>query len=191
MKILRKILHYICEGDKMFEQKNLNLFEKIYNDTYNSLLKYVICKCSNVNDINDIIQDTYLEFYNKLTKENSVEDYNKYLFGICKNIIKKHYRIKYKLKEFEISFNENKNIENISDNFNLELSLLKKEQLDSIFNYLKKKKVLVFKVFYLFYHDELSIKDISKELNISLSKTKNILYRTLKEIKEMLKKEMI
>lgn len=113
------------------------------------------------------------------------------MFGICKNIIKKHYRIKYKLKEFEISFNENKNIENISDNFNLELSLLKKEQLDSIFNYLKKKKVLVFKVFYLFYHDELSIKDISKELNISLSKTKNILYRTLKEIKEMLKKEMI
>ena len=51
MKLLRKILHYICEGDKMFEQKNLNLFEKIYNDTYNSLLKYVICKCSNVNDI--------------------------------------------------------------------------------------------------------------------------------------------
>lgn len=181
----------MCEGDKMFEQKAFSLFDKVYNDTYDNLLKYVICKCSNIDDVNDIIQDTYFEFYNKLNEKKEIKDYNKYLIGICKNIIRKHYRTKYKKDEFQVLFDDSNNIQNIGDNFNLEESLLKKEQFDTIFKYLKEKNVLVFKVFYLFYHDELSIKDISKELNISLSKTKNILYRTLKEIKEMLKKEMI
>ena len=50
----------------MSTQKILKEFEIIYKNTYNKILKYVICKCSNLDDVNDIIQETYIEFYKKL-----------------------------------------------------------------------------------------------------------------------------
>lgn len=174
----------------MFEQKNLKLFNEIYNDTYDFLLKYVICKCSSIDDVNDIIQDTYLELYNKLKQNTLINDYNKYLIGICKNVIRKHYRFKYRQKEVQVNLDD-KYLNNIKDEANLELDFIKQEELDIVYNYLRGKKLIVFKVFYLFYHDEVSIKEISSLLNISVSKTKNILYRTLNELRNVLKKELI
>lgn len=168
----------------MFEQKNLKLFEEIYNKTYNSLLKHVILKCSNMDDVNDIIQDTYLEFYNKLLKNTKIKDYNSYLRGICKNIIKKHYKAKYKKQEIYTDISDD-DLRNIKDEKDLELDFFKKEDVCVIYKYLQEKNVLVFKVFYLFYHDEVSIKEIASLLEISVSKTKNILYRTLKELKAL------
>ena len=35
-------------------------FENIYQNTYNKLLKYIVIKCNNIDDINDILQDTYV-----------------------------------------------------------------------------------------------------------------------------------
>ena len=32
----------------------LNNFEKIYNKTYNKVLRYIICKCQNLEDVNEI-----------------------------------------------------------------------------------------------------------------------------------------
>ena len=43
----------------MSTQKSLKEFEQIYNDTYDNVLKYVICKSNNLNDVDDIIQETY------------------------------------------------------------------------------------------------------------------------------------
>ena len=43
----------------MSTRKTLKEFEKIYKDTYNTTLKYLICKCYNLDDINDIIQETF------------------------------------------------------------------------------------------------------------------------------------
>ena len=45
-------------------------FEKIYKDTYDYLLKFIVIKCYNINDVNDIIQDTYIELYKIIKKNN-------------------------------------------------------------------------------------------------------------------------
>ena len=45
-------------------------FEKIYKDTYNKVLRFAVIKCRNLDDINDIIQDTYLELLKLLKKKN-------------------------------------------------------------------------------------------------------------------------
>ena len=45
----------------MINQINLEKFEELYNQTYQKLLKYIVCHCSNIDDVNDIIQETYLE----------------------------------------------------------------------------------------------------------------------------------
>ena len=44
----------------MASGNNLNKFNKIYNETYSDVLKYVIIKCHDINDANDIIQEVYL-----------------------------------------------------------------------------------------------------------------------------------
>ena len=48
---------------------NIQEFEKIYQNTYENTLKFIIVNCKNIDDINDIIQDTYIELYNKLKKK--------------------------------------------------------------------------------------------------------------------------
>ena len=49
----------------MSTQITKNTFEKFYDDTYKSVLKYTICHCNNLEDVNDIIQDIYTELYHK------------------------------------------------------------------------------------------------------------------------------
>ena len=41
-------------------------FYDFYNNTYNVVLKYAICNCKNIDEINDIIQDSYFEIYKKI-----------------------------------------------------------------------------------------------------------------------------
>ena len=83
---------------------NLLDFENIYQRTYDNTLKFIVIKCNNIDDINDIIQDTYIELYHKLQRKNiDVENEKSYIVGIAKNIIKRHYRrIKSKRNEFKL-----------------------------------------------------------------------------------------
>ena len=75
----------------MTGQENFQMFKKIYDETYNNLLKFIVCRCSNIDDVNDIIQETYTEFYKIFISEKNLNNVNKYIYGIAKNKIKKHY----------------------------------------------------------------------------------------------------
>ena len=77
----------------MRTQKNIKAFEQIYNETYNDVLKFVICKCSNLDDVDDIIQETYLEFYKILQSEKEILDKKSYIITIAKNKIIKNYKM--------------------------------------------------------------------------------------------------
>ena len=75
-------------------------FEKIYRETYSKILKFAIIKCNNLNDVNDIIQDTYVELFNKLKKNSTIEldNVDGFICGIANNVIKRHYFKKKKNK---------------------------------------------------------------------------------------------
>ena len=51
----------------------LNNFEEIYNKTYGKTLKYIICKCQNLEDVNEMIQDTYVELYQTLKNKKNIK----------------------------------------------------------------------------------------------------------------------
>ena len=72
----------------MSAHRSFEYFEKIYTQTYTEILKFIICKCSNLDDVNDIIQDVYLEFYNVLETNKKIENYKSYFLGIAKNKVK-------------------------------------------------------------------------------------------------------
>ncbi len=131
----------------MSTQLTLGNFQQIYNTSYQRVLRYIICKCSNMEDVNDLVQDTYLELYKILKKKQLLEIDNttNYIIGIAKKRLAKHYGLLYQFS--------------------------------------------LFKVFYLFYSEELKIQQIAGELNLTESNVKNILYRNLKEIKSKFKIE--
>ena len=79
---------------------SLENFEEIYNNTYNQILKYIVCKCSNIEDINDLVQETYMELYKTLQRKKSLilENVTNYVIGIAKKQVGKYYGFFYKYK---------------------------------------------------------------------------------------------
>ena len=178
----------------MTSQNNIKKFNRIYNETYDDILKYIIIKCHNISDVNDIIQEVYLEFWKIINKKNLEESNIKnYLIGIAINKIKKHYTLIQRIKTISL-FSKNEQgselIDSIKDNLNLDSLIIKNDEWSIIWKYLKvKKNQDIPKIFYLYYVLNLSIKNISKELNKSESYVKNNLYRTLKELYSLFGKE--
>ena len=170
--------------------KLLENFEEIYNSTYERTLRYIVCKCSNIDDVNDLVQDTYVELYNILEKKKEIylENCPNFVIGIAKKKIQKYYGLLYKLKNYNVYQAEDEEID-LPDNFDLETETIKKLNAEAVWNYIKSKNIKTVKVFYLYYCTEIKISQIAKELNMSESNVKNILYRTIKDIKENVKIE--
>lgn len=164
----------------MINQTALNKFNKIYNDTYKDISKYVVLNCSKMDDIDDIIQNIYLDVFKYIKKNYNID--KTYIIGIAKHKVKDYYRFRYKDKIISFFNKEEDMTDQIPSDFNLEKSFIEKYNVNKVWNYLKTKKVIIFKVFYLYYNLNLSIKEISNTLNISESNVKHYLYRTLKEL---------
>ena len=167
-------------------------FEKIYKETYSKVLKFAVIKCRNLDDVNDIIQDTYLELLKLLKKRKmlEVENIDKYLLGISNNILKRFYHKKQKENIVDY-YQDNSNLtKDIEDTFDLEATIITKNNVAKVWKYLKQKDLITAKIFYLYFAVGLKINEISKELEISESNVKNRIYRTLKELKKYLGKDV-
>ena len=125
----------------------------------------------------------------KILNKKDIEEINikSYLIGIAINKIKKHYTLIDRIRTISI-FND-KEI-SIKSNINIENLIIKNNDWSLIWEYIKNKKNQdIPKIFYLYYKLELSIKEISKELNVTESYVKNLIYRTLKELSTTFGKE--
>lgn len=168
----------------MIDQETLNIFNELYENTYNDVLKYVILKCSNIADVEDIMQNIYIDVLQNI-KKNRRQD-KAYIIGISKNKVKSYYRFKYKDKI--IHYFERDEMEELAVDDTLEENILIKNNIDSIWEFLKHKKSEISKIFYLYYYMGYTIKEISDELKLKESTVKNYIYRTLNELKLHLKK---
>ena len=147
-----------------------------------------------MDDVNDMIQESYIELLKILQKNKmpEIQNIDTYLFGIANNVIKRHYQKK--KKENVVSFyfdrEEESKIE-VKDDFDLEQSIITKENVAKIWEYVKQRDMEIAKIFYLYFALDLKIGEIAKELEITESKVKNKIYRTLKELKKYLGKDVI
>lgn len=165
-----------------------NNFENIYNKTYHKVLRYMVCKCQNLDDVNELIQDSYIELYQNIKRKKWIEvnDEKAYMIGIAKNVVKRYYRKQYKEKENIELFSR----QEIPIDSHLEMDVINKENVEEIWNYLNEKNVLIAKIFYLYYGQGLKIIEIAEELQIAESTIKNYIYRTLKELNKKFGKEV-
>ena len=169
-------------------------FKEIYEKTYQTTLKFIVIKCHNMDDINDIIQDTYLELLLLIKKKKrlEIEYVNQYIMGIANNIIKRHYHKKIKQNKVIIyQAKEEEENTQIKDEFDLEQEIITKENVETVWKYVKNKDLLTAKIFYLYFSLGLKISEIAGALDLKESNIKNRIYRTLKELKEFLGKDVI
>ena len=119
----------------MTSQTNLDKFNEFYKETYSNILRYIIIKCHNINDVNDIIQEVYLELWKIMNKKN-IDDtnINSYLIGIAINKIKKYYSLVMRIRDISL-FDKNNNdleiIDKIDSSFDIESLLIKDEEWKS------------------------------------------------------------
>ncbi len=162
-------------------------FNQIYDKTYLEVIKYIMANSHNINDTHDIVQETYLELWKILNKkELSDTNIKSYIIGIANNKIKKHYTLLQKIKTISL-FDKNESdielIDTIEDSIDINDIIIKEENYNIIWNYIKSKKNKdISKVFYLYYKLELTIKEISNLLNKNESYIKHLIYRTLHEL---------
>ncbi len=164
----------------MINQEILNQFDMLYETTYFDVSKYVICKCSKPDDVEDILQNIYLAVFKAILNNSEVT--KTYIMGIAKNKVNDYYRFNYKEKIISLfsSKDDLDLIDIIPTDMNIEANLLDKFDTEFVWEYLKNKKVIIFKVFYLYFKLELPIKEISKCLGITESNVKHHLYRTIR-----------
>lgn len=158
----------------MIDQISLEKFNEIFDKTYNNVLKFVVCKCSNMDDVNDIVQEIYIELYKKLMKANDIQNIDSYILGIAKNKINKHYGLLYKFKMLSLNSHDVKEqeiIENIPSDIDVEDITIKAMDLEIVWKELRKKKLIVQKIFYLYYNLDFTIKEIARELSLGESYT--------------------
>lgn len=164
-------------------------FEKIYEATYDDVLKVIICHCSNMEDVNEIVQETYLSFYRALKQRKEIENDLSYLIGIAKNKVKKHYSLLYRIKQISLSSSVKDEIELedvLFDETDLEQDVMRHLEAEEVWKHLKKKQIQIQKVFMMHYYFEMTLKEIADLLQIPESTVKTYLYRTLKELRKEL-----
>jgi len=160
------------------------LLTSIYNDTYNDVLRYVVIKCRSVDDIPDLMQNVYLNFYKRLRKHGQINEPKKYLMKIAKHELFKYYGLLSLRKNLIPVFSQAED-ENFSS---LEAQLCEEEINDDVllvkdlWQYIRSCDILTFKIFALYFNKGLKICEIAEELNVKESMVKNRLYRTIKEI---------
>lgn len=165
----------------------LENFEDIYNETYKRTLSYIVCRCANIDDVNDLLQETYIELYKSLMRRKYIEvdNFQSYIIGIAEKRIKKYYGLLYKLKLTSTWNSEEDYQLEIPANIDLEAEIIDKMNAEKVWKFIKEKKNLeAIKIFYLYYYSEYKISQIAEMLEMSESNVKNILYRTIKDIKK-------
>ena len=133
-------------------------FEQIYKETNRSVTLFLISKCKNFVDVNDILQEVYMEYYKVLMRKglDYIKKDEKFLISLCQKKIATYYsfwdRIPHKLyldekedyeREALLSDAYDADMEDVDDEF------LRKEMIEDVKVLLKKQSDEVQKIFYL------------------------------------------
>lgn len=170
-------------------------FNTVYDQTINSLTKYVISKCGNILDAEDILQNIYARFYKRILQKgySDIDNAEAFLISIAKFEFKSYYASKKKTGVTE-SFSDYTDeqmvmIENEMSKTqkNFDDVLCNKLLARAIFEDIANADELTGKIFYLYFVCDMKLADIAEELNMNLSAVKNKLYRTIERQKKKFK----
>jgi RNA polymerase sigma-70 factor (ECF subfamily) len=169
-------------------------FDEIYDSTRKEVYAFIAARSGRKADISDIFQETYMELYTLLVKRGAdyVTHGKALVMKIAKQKIAKSFSLLERLKHFVSMTGANEDDEGFdltafeADGFSTEDFTVNSILLENARQFIKAKPADVRKVFYLMYDVGLTIPEIAQTLSMSESNVKNKLYRTLKELRNLL-----
>lgn len=152
-----------------------NISEQEFNDKYylykNTIYSIAFSYVHNVVDADDIVQDVFLKYLNSNDSFKTPDNEKYWLIRVtintCKSYVKRAWKQRVDLDD---------------DQVNRTSSEFKKE--DSLFEQVYNLPHIYKEIIVLYYYEELSIKDISNTLKISISAVKKRLERARNILKE-------
>lgn len=164
-------------------------FKEIYEKTNKKILSYIIARCGKMEDVEDIFQETYLEFV-KVLKRKGISYFQNpeaFLMQLAKKQIYRHYRLREKLGIFEnIDEIEESSLAGTDSLYLPEDLLISKDFIERAKGLIDEKDIITRKIVYLHYYAGETLMEIADLLGVNLSTVKSRLYRLLKELNEKL-----
>lgn len=162
-------------------------FEEVYKQTERKIKLYLLTRCNDMHDVNDLFQEIYMDFYKVLLQKGTayVNNPEAFVMKITKRKLHKFYGFLHKISN-QISM-ENEDIEEaalIKDNgFDIEEQMIHQEIMSDISHNLIKKPGDVQKIFYLHYSMDYTLAEVAAALGLKESTVKtNMLHQTLNAI---------
>ena len=157
-------------------------FDRLYEATKHSVLKYIAPRCASISDIDDIYQEVYLQVYEALRRGKQPDDPEAFVMGIAKHCVSHYYSLLQRLKmrahiqssDEECEFSDEEDIEDI---------IISRDLYERLYRDVCRTPPEVQRIFYLHYLMELSLAETAEALGISESRVKQLLYRTVRMLK--------
>ncbi len=159
-----------------------NSFDQLMIKYRLDLIKFLLNFVNNVESAEDIAQDSFLYMIINKKEYDFKYSLKTYLYTIAKSRALNY--LKYKKNELSI---DDERIEIFDVDNRVEELLELKEEQSKVASAIHKLKPEYQRVLYLFYFEELKYKEISQILNISMPKTKMLINRAKKQLKDELK----
>lgn len=153
-------------------------FEELYKKLYTPLYRYVLSKCQDRALVDDICQQTFLNFYQALPRYVLEKSPLAYLFTIAKRLLINH-KEKKTFTSFDEAFFENYSDESINILGDANTRML----AESINEYLLHLTTDEQEVIRLYFYGELSYKEISETLEKEEAYIRKIKERALKKLR--------
>lgn len=167
-------------------------FNRVYDETVNALTRFVISKCGNILDAEDVLQNIYARFFQRITKKGytDIENPEAFLISIAKFECKNYFG---SLKKQSVSESFSEYTDEQMVMVENEMSRHQKSLEDVLCDELLAREIFediagadetVGKIFYLYFVCDMKLNDIAEELGMTLSAVKNKLYRTIERQKK-------
>lgn len=169
----------------MAEREINEAFTRIYESTYDQVLRFVAAKCQKTSDVSDIVQNTYCNFYSRLCSKGVayVKDPKYYLLRIARDELYRHYGYLAVLRRCVPAFSHGEVLPEDELNFLSDNSLEDKIDAADLWEHIRQKDETTVAILSLYFVSDLKISEIATRLGEKESFVKNRLYRTIRELK--------
>ena len=159
-------------------------FNRIYAETKQPLLRWLIPRVHGSADVEDLIQEIYRNLYQYLKRNGDVREPMAYLYGIAKRELAHYYRGQAAVRAHEEPLSDRL----MDEEPQPEERLFTKERAREAWAVVEREPLLSYQAFTLYYGFEVPTAQIAKELGISEEAVRKRLSRTRARIREELER---
>ena len=163
---------------------NQSYFDRVYEKTYRSLLKYAIVHLSDPTDAEDALQNVYVDFYRRIERYGHLDILSPeaFLKKMLKREIIEHYkeREQKRLRLFDLTDEER-----LPEAESFEDVVIDRALAEQVLTCAKALPKELYRAFVLYYGYELSVSEIAATLGSSKEAIKSRLYRARNQLKTM------